>query len=70
MPRRGIIWAFVAVTFVPGATVLWLGGSAVLLFLAARMLREVFRPHALAVVDRRAHPERERWVQFQRRSPG
>jgi hypothetical protein len=25
MPRRGIIWVFVAVTFVPAATVLWLG---------------------------------------------
>jgi L-lysine exporter family protein LysE/ArgO len=29
--------------------VLWLGGSAVLLFLAARMMREVFRPHPVAV---------------------
>ena len=29
--------------------VLWLGGSAVLVLLAAKMLREVFRPHVLAV---------------------
>lgn len=44
----------------PGVrSALWLGGSAVLLFLAVRMLREVFQPHALAVVARPAHPGRE-----------
>ncbi len=30
---------------------LWLGGTAVLLFLAARMLREVLRPHELRVEE-------------------
>jgi L-lysine exporter family protein LysE/ArgO len=44
--------------------VLWLGGSAVLLLLAARMLREVLRPHALALdepvpVERLTTPARD-----------
>jgi L-lysine exporter family protein LysE/ArgO len=50
---------------VPGVRfVLWLGGTAVLLFLAARMLLEVLRPHALKMgealpVDSLNRPQRD-----------